>query len=432
MNFILLIYQRFRAGGMLIPHLHKVLYILFQLSFSLCFSQSDKDMLRPPLVLHNDSTLNGNPFPNYKEMLILEEKYVKFPPLTRVYWEQRYMAEEFMGLHQSGLEAMGLFKSGWNVDDTIPDFYNPVSAIQVIKEEATKTKIVIWAEEHHLQQTRSYYSLMIHELWKLGYRYLAAESFSPKIQSLSSNFLSYESGLYTRDPVFAFAVHEALLLGFKIIDYDPLELGGPADINFRDRKSAENILSKVFMKDSAAKLLIFAGRLHTAECTENGWEPLGAVLKRITNINPFTIYAPTMTERLKPEEEHPAYKQAITNFKIKEPTIFKNKKDGSLYTLNGTFDAYVFFPRTTLINGRPNWLFTIQGRKKITLKLPISNEMILVQALPLQDKVGIVPIDQYLTKPGSKKVALALPQGKYLIRFIIGKGIIQSKNIKVE
>ena len=410
----------------------KCLLILFQLSFIVCFPQSNKDILRPPLLLRNDSTLKGNPFPNYKEMLILEAKYTEFPPLVRVYWEQRYMAEEFMGLHQSGLFAMELFKVEWNDNDTIPDLYKPVSAIQVIKEEAVKTKIVIWAEEHHLQQTRSYYSLMIHELWKLGYHYLAAESFSPKVQSLAGNFLNYESGLYTRDPVFAYAVHEALLLGFKLIEYDPLELGDPTDINFRDRKSAENILSNVFMEDSAAKLIILAGRLHAAERTENGWEPLGFALKRITNIDPFTIYAPTMTERLKPEEEHPAYKQAITKFKINQPSVFKNDKNGNLYTSQGTFDTYVFFPRTTLINTRPNWLFTIQGRKKVVVKLPKSQEMLLVQALPVQEKAGIIPIDQYLANPSSKKVMLALPPGEYHLRFISDEGIIQSKKIKVK
>jgi hypothetical protein len=58
--------------------------------------------------------------------------------------------------------------------------------------------------------------------------------------------------------------------------------------------------------------------------------------------------------------------------------------------------------------------------------------MMLVQALPLLDKAGIVPIDQYLAQPMSNKVMLALPQGTYFIRFISDKGIIQSRNIRVK
>ncbi len=83
-------------------------------------------------------------------------------------------------------------------------------------------------------------------------------------------------------------------------------------------------------------------------------------LKGITGIDPLTLYAPMMTERLNREDEDPLYRHALQRGLISQPTIFEHAREGGLLGAEA-FDAYVFFPRTRLIRGRPDWMVGTSG-----------------------------------------------------------------------
>lgn len=110
---------------------------------------------------------------------------------------------------------------------------------------------------------------MIRELKNHGFRYLAAETFTPTVESPSYMYPDYVSGYYLMDPVFADAVREARQLGFTLVSYE-------SNKNDRDKRQAQNLKEKIFDLDPHAKVLILAVRGRVSErVAEDGWEPLG-------------------------------------------------------------------------------------------------------------------------------------------------------------
>jgi hypothetical protein len=387
------------------------------------YTQSVSDSTKPliiPLFLKKEQRIAGNPLATYSAMLKLENRYLT-SPFKDIFIEQKKNMEEFLGFPLAGIQAMNQInnlKSNYGNKEETPDpAYEAWPAMKIITEEAKKHSIIIWGEEHHLPQTRSLYSLMVSELWKLGYRYLAAETFSDEMELPGFKYPGYNSGYYLMDPVFANAVRDALKLGYKLISYDN-------DDKERDKKQAENIKQKIFDKDPQAKVLILSGRGHISETVANGgWEPMGYWLKKLTGLDPFTIYAPTMTERLTREEEHPLYRYLTANGKIHGVTIFKNKISNDYYG-KGSFDAYVFFPRVKIKEGRPDWLFKLPGRKSVNIKqkIPGAKGPLLLQAFPANESDSAIAIDQFVVSGPEINATLVLPNGKLRIRIIDSEG----------
>ncbi|MGB8192300.1 MAG: hypothetical protein WCF67_10300 [Chitinophagaceae bacterium] len=382
------------------------------------------EQLPMPILIEKQKRLAGNPLAPYAALLAKEKEYLQSKPFSRIYPEIRLMFAEFLGVPNAGPDAMTLInkKRPFYGDSTISKEYTPVPAIEVIKEEAGKTRIVIWGEEHHLSQTRSLFEATLAELWKLGYRYLAAEAFRAQLRDTSMQYVDYNAGLYTHDPVYASAVNFALRLGFKLIDYDNTE-HSDTEPSLRDIRQAEYIYNRVFAKDSNAKVFVIGGRGHAAEdITSDGWQPMAYNLKKLTGVDPFTIYTPPMTERNSREEEEPLYRFATANNMVNEPVIFRNSAT-SKYIGSSVFDAYVFFPRVKLVQGRPDWLFTTLKRKAVPLtdKLQKGDSLRLVQAFEEGQPVNTIPADQFLLI-GKENKALALKQGRYYVRVINASG----------
>jgi hypothetical protein len=376
------------------------------------------DPLVFPSLVKKDQLYAGNPLANYLALKKIEEGYLA-SPFKDVYLEQMKNFEQFLGFPMAGKEAMQLkaFKKNYgNKTEQLSPEYQSLPALTVIAKEAERHNIIIWGEEHHLPQTRALYYDMIQLLWEKGFRYLAAESFSDTAESRTLPYPDYHLGYYTRDPVYADAVRLAIKLGFTLVPYDNSERTG------RDKKEAETLQSKVFDKDKAAKILIIAGRGHISEIiAPDGWEPMGYWLKKLTGQDPFTVFAPTMTERLTQEEQDPVYNYALQNNMLPSISIMKNTSTGGYYT-NGSFDAYVFFPPVNLIHGRPDWLFSSLHRKAVAVPvsmLPKANQKVLVQAFAQGEPETAIPVDQIIiTEPGSLQ-KLALPPGRrYWIRAV--------------
>lgn len=184
---------------------------------------------------------------------------------------------------------------------------------------------------------------------------------------------------------------------------------------------AENIYKKVFEKDPDAKILILAGRSHIVEeKTADGWEPMGYWLKKMTGIDPFTIYAPVMSERLTPQEEHPVYKYITQNAGLHQVSILKDTITGKFYGNDRFFDAYVFFPRVQLANNRLNWLFSVLKRNPVSIPKTIlrKHELVLIQAFSEGQLFTDIPFDQVTVTVSETKAKLALAPGVYSIRAV--------------
>jgi hypothetical protein len=237
---------------------------------------------------------------------------------------------------------------------------------------------------------------------------------------LQFKYPDYRSGYYLKDPVFAAAVRTAKQLGYRLIAYDTSERGPDGDPSFRDRTQAANIKARVFDRDPEAKVFIIAGRLHASEiAAPDGWTPMAAALKQATGIDPFTVYAPTMSQRLAREDEHPWYRDADAHGLVKEPTIFVEKATGRTLGFDAC-DAYVFWPRFQVLDGRPDWMVTTLGRKRVAIPeaLKAGKGRRLIQAFVEGEPVSAIPIDQLLLGHADAPGVLMLPPGEYRLRAV--------------
>ncbi|HKY46041.1 MAG TPA: hypothetical protein VJM50_23315 [Pyrinomonadaceae bacterium] len=390
---------------------------------ALAGQNSQEETLVFPGLLKKEALEAGNPLATYAAMVDLEPQYQKSKIFSGIYPEIRFNFEEFLGFPLAGIQAMSLpmyrrrTPSG---ETSIPVPYKPETAVKVIEREAKKTRIVVVGEEHHLPQTRSLYENLLRVLRRQGYGYLAAETFTEKVMSPDFKFPDYQSGYYLLDPVFASAVRVAKDLGYKLITYDTKERGPTGDASFRDRTQAENIKARTFDRDPHAKVLIFAGRGHAAEETaQDGWTPMASVLKRLTGINPLTVYAPSMSQRLTLEEEDPLYRFATSRGLVKEPTIFVNRAEGRLLG-SASFDAYIFWPRTDVIDGRPDWMVRDLGRKRTRIPITLlgGRGMRLVQAFRKGEPSSAIPVDQVIIDESNDRKVLMLPPGRFWLRTV--------------
>lgn len=373
-----------------------------------------------PGMLENEALLAGNPLATYAAIRDRESQYLLSPVFAGVYPEIRAAFEEFLGFPRAGVSAMSLptLRADYTIEDqSPPDGFSPEPALDVIAREAAKTRLVIWGEEHHLPQTRSLYERMLLLLWDQGYRYLAAETFDESVMDSSFRYPDYKSGFYLRDPIFASAVRAALGRGYKLVAYETREQGPAGDPSFRDRTQAQTIKNRIFDMDPTAKVLIIAGRGHVAEeITADGWTPMASVLKQLTGINPLTLYAPTMSERLTRQEEHPMYRYVTSHGLLDVPTIFVS--DTALLGTS-SFDAYIFWPRTMLMHGRPDWLVREMGRNEVVIDLVLNSETLaLIQAFRTGDPPTAIPVDQVVIESPDQVPALMVPTGRFWLRRI--------------
>jgi hypothetical protein len=378
--------------------------------------------LVPPMLLQKEAREAGNPLATYAAMLELEPRYRNSNALAGIYAEVRFNFEELLGFPMAGVRAMALpiYRTKPAADAAIPAGFDAEPALAVVEREARKTRLVIWAEEHHLPQTRSLFEPLLRRLWQQGYRYLAAEAFTAQVMRPEFTCPDYQSGYYLQAPVFAAAVRTARQLGYQLIAYDTSERGPEGDRSFRDRTQAAHIKARVFDRDPGAKVFVIAGRLHAAEkAAPEGWTPMAAALKQATGIDPFTVYAPTMSQRLQRAQEHPWYRDADARGLLKQPTIFVQK--ATCRTLGfDACDAYVFWPRFRVEAGRPDWLVTTLGRKRVAIPaaLRAGRGRRLVQAFVEGELVSAIPADQLLLEQPDAPGVLMLPPGKYRLRAV--------------
>jgi hypothetical protein len=205
-----------------------------------------------------------------------------------------------------------------------------------------------------------------------------------------------------------------------LISYDTTERGPSGEQSFRDRRQAENIKARVFDRDPQAKVLIIAGRGHASEATaQDGWTPMASVLKRLTSIDPLTVYAPSMSQRLNAEEEDPLYRFATSHGMVKRPTIFVNRAESRLLG-SASFDAYIFWPRISVKDGRPDWMADTLGRKRVPIPKPLrgGTGMRLVQAFREREQETAIPVDQVVIDERNERKVLMLPAGRFWLRAI--------------
>lgn len=398
-----------------------------------------KPALPPAFRIGRDELKAGNPFAGYITMLNAEKDYDADEGERGSYWQARSTLASQLGNYEDADKSWDVafhFQSPNKVyKSSALARMKPVDALDFIEQQADGHRWIMLGEEHVKPQTRSILIPLLRRLCKKGFRVFAAETFdehaTERIGKLG--YPDYEFGTYTADPVFAAGVREAVRLGYKIVPYESYD--EPKDLpandpeaaqNFRERQQAEHLKTRIFDKDPNAKVIVWAGRAHIYEGTDKDpsgseWKPMAHEFKQLTGQDPLTVYLATYFEHSERRLERPEYLWATDRGLVKGPTVFVGK-DGKAF--GAMFDAQVFFPRTTYIQGRPDWMANEMARTphEIPDALIKPEGRQLAQVFAKGEPITAIPIDQVLIQPNQPVPALMLPKGEYWMRVLDAEG----------
>lgn len=302
--------------------------------------------------------------------------------------------------------------------------FKPTDGRRYILNRAKDEQIVMINEAHHQPLHRTFTTSLLEELYQQGYRFLGLEALAHVDTLLNERgYPVLASGYYTQEPQFGGMIREALQLGYTVFPY---ETQIRANGKEREIQQARNI-EKVFRAHPEAKFLIHCGFDHINEMEAGNWEKaMAGRVKEYTGIDPFTINQEILTEHFDQAKENPYYQLVDT---LKEVSVFQNEQGQVFRGGSGDkrFDVRLFHPRTTYIDGRPDWL-RLDGKRKsywldpddITIDYPI-----LVKAYVPREGQDAIPVDVIEIKEYSDQKALILPEGTYdlILKNMVGDSV---------
>lgn len=287
--------------------------------------------------------------------------------------------------------------------------YHSISAKDFIIKQAKENQIILLNENHHQPIHRAFAKGMLKELYDIGFKYLAVEALTNDSVINAERRLTRVQGLYLFEPQFSNFIKEAINIGFTLVAYE----ANAKELQNREYYQALHIKEKIFDKDKSAKVIVYCGFDHGCEVQYgDSLNMMGAWIKNLTHIDPVTFDQVTMTE-------HSSQEYASTSFsffKEKESSIFI-KNDSTYKPFDGRvgYDYYIYHPRTTYINGRPNWIINKNTKEyyvdiqKLKVKFPI-----LISAYDYnEDPLLTMPTDIIELSSKQNIKPLILKTGKY-------------------
>jgi hypothetical protein len=299
-------------------------------------------------------------------------------------------------------------------------------AVKAIVEQARTRRVVLLNEEHMSSLNRAFSQRVARELRKIGYQYLACETFDGGASPLFTHgYVRARDGLYTNDPTFANWINEAIADGWKLVAYEvPYNPSIPAAERFRWREEgqARNLVERIFAKDKDAKVLIHVGRSHlnkSVDGTESAF--MGEYLRRMTGLDLLSVDQQRYFEHPLSEDETPLYQRLLAKSDARAPFVLKNKDGSNLIVsgLAGRIDMLVVFPRYGMRDGRPAWMTSLAGREPRDIPpalLPTSGRR-LIKAYRAGAPDDAVPADVVLVEADKPVPKLMLPKGEYRYSF---------------
>jgi hypothetical protein len=311
--------------------------------------------------------------------------------------------------------------------------HHPVPALKAIVDKARNRQVVMINEEHRSSRQRALAHQLLGPLRDSGFTYLAVETISEDEAALAARgYPVLGTGTYTRDPVFGDLIRRALDLGYVVFGYDagpevmqprPDDQSPLDAINRREHAQAVNIVKRVLARDPKARVLVYAGRDHIAESSNDDWKPMGGEFKTLTGIDPLSINQFSMTERSDPAYESWCFRAVDKAGWLADGPVLLTSKDGTWWSsIPEVLDANLFCPRTRLVNGRPDWMAMGGLRMPYEVEVEKRDEPVLIQALVAGESDDAIPLDHVVWWPGTPRPALMLRPGSYVIRVIDGDG----------
>lgn len=295
-------------------------------------------------------------------------------------------------------------------------------AIAAIVAQARTRRVVLINELHHMPMHRAFAQRLARELRKIGYNYLACETFD------SGYPVAFSGGYFTRDPIFGGWIAEAIADGWKLVAYEkntPSEQPAAGVIPAqRERVQAQNLVERIFAKDPNAKVLIHVGLGHLYKGTirtSNGQEVamMGEQLHRMTGLEMLHVDQTWFYAHPDAAHDHPLYARMVAKSSPGAPFVLKSKEGGYAVTkgYEDKVDMQVIFPRYAFsdANGRPEWLASLAGRTPRAIPrdlLPTTGRRAIL-AYRAGEPADAVPADVVLVEAGKPAPELMLPKGEF-------------------
>lgn len=290
-------------------------------------------------------------------------------------------------------------------------------AIPAIAAAARNRRIVIINESHHAPMHRAFAMQLARELKKLGFTYLACETFEDA-QPMSKGYLARDAGYYSQDPVFANFLRDAAKDGWKMVQYEPF------DERPREQGEASNLFDRTFARDPDAKVFVLVGYGHLRKKPTADEDPrqamMAAHLAKLSGHDPLVIDQASVMATTRKGLEHPMYTAAQSRFPGTASFVLRSAQGG--YAVFGTkyegsVDMQVFHRPSQIdpASGRPQWLQTVAGYSAVEVPPQLLPEQgsRYVYAAPKGQPADVVPADIVLLHSGHPAPKFMLPPGEY-------------------
>ena len=277
-------------------------------------------------------------------------------------------------------------------------------------------RAVFFNESHNAPLTRTLTVRLLARLRAEGYDTFAAETLyhADSAAQMQRGYPVAASGFYTREPIYAYMVRQALTLGYRVIAY---EAESDAKGDAREREQAENLYRRAFSGHPDARLVVNAGYAHIQKQGEYlGGRSMVEHFMRISGIDPLCVEQTMLYGRLDPADDHPYWTAVMQAQTPTQPIVFENAQGRPWSLRRGQYDLSVFFPPQHLVGGRPTWLALGSMRRPypVSAQEYCRNDLpCLLEARAMNDPHAAVPFDRVLLTAQQPVSALWLPPGRY-------------------
>ena len=297
------------------------------------------------------------------------------------------------------------------VSDAQLEKLSAVDGVASVVEEASKRRLVIVNETHNNSLHRAFVQKLLPQLYRLGYRYFAGETFSRDIHTeVTDKGVPFSAGPYVADPIYAELVREAKATGWTLIPYEASVddvTDRAARVAARERRQAEN-LARVFSADPAAKVVVLAGLSHahriSTQTSTGQFKSMASHLADMSRLDPLVVDQVVLSGLA--EDPNGLRAKLLKRFPqmVDSPFTFISEK-GEYFTV-GVFpksvDIMVVHPVYQVKDGRPSWLTSLAGRQPLAppgVGKPIPSDRLFLAKRP-GVKTEIVPVNAILVRAG--------------------------------
>lgn len=302
--------------------------------------------------------------------------------------------------------------------------YNAVNVYDYLLPKIKEEQVVIISEAHQKPEHRVFTRKLLKQLYESGFRHLGLEALNPNFED-TTKFLfdtelnergyplnSHSTGTFIREPQMGNLVREAIKLGYQLFSYERINRDED-----RDLIQARNI-KKYMDQHPNEKILIHCGWNHAIESDypkrkDHHW--MAYHLKKMTDINPLTIYQDVFSEG-QTNAENPYYnliQSDDVSVSVDDKGEVFNGFDGQKH-----FDILIYHPRAKYKYNRPNWLSDLKGNKFVDIKgeiIPENRFPVVIKAYLKHESKSGTPIDIIELKDSKDNTKLVLPLGTYKI-----------------